>query len=96
MIAPQKYITNMQYYVLTKIGEYKIKPADFQILPAQVQIFLQIRALQVRAFAIHAKLSDKESLCHKISLNTGFRYDHDNWYVNIMERLFSAVEIEAR
>ena len=29
----------MQYYKLNKIGEYKIKPANFKILPAQVQIF---------------------------------------------------------
>ena len=33
------HITNMQYYKLSKICECKIKPADFNILPAQVQIF---------------------------------------------------------
>ena len=37
-----KHITHMQYYKLNRIGECKIKPADFQILPAQVQIFSQI------------------------------------------------------
>ena len=91
-----KHITNMQYYKLNKIGECKIKPADFQILPNQVQIFSQIRTLHVRAYAIHAKLSDKERLCHKISLKRGFRFDHDNWYVNNKERLFFPTEIEAR
>ena len=60
------HITNMQYYKHNKNGECKIKPADFQILPAQVQMFSQIRTLQVRAHAIHAKLSDNESFCHKI------------------------------
>ena len=59
-----KHITNMQYYKLNKIGECKIKPADFQILPAQVQIVSQICTLQIRAYAIHAKLNDKESFCH--------------------------------
>ena len=44
-----KHISNMQYYKLIKIGESKIKPADFKILPAQEQIFSQIRRLQVRA-----------------------------------------------
>ena len=34
-----KHITNMQYYKLNKIGEYKIKPANFKILPAQVRFF---------------------------------------------------------
>ena len=34
-----KHITNMQFYKLNKIGECKIKPADFKILPAQVHIF---------------------------------------------------------
>ena len=48
-------------YKLNKIGERKIKPADFKILPAQVQIFSQIRTLQVRVYVIQAKLSDKES-----------------------------------
>ena len=36
--SPQ-HITNMRYYKLKKIGESKIKPAEFQILPAQVSIF---------------------------------------------------------
>ena len=85
----------MQYYKLNKIGECKIKPAHFQIFPAQVQIFSQIRRLQVRAYAILAKLSDKECFCHKISLKRGFRFDHDNWYVNNLERLFFPSEIEA-
>ena len=63
-----KRITNMQYYKLKTIGECKIKPASFKILPAQVQIFSQIRTLQVRAYAMHAKFSNKESFCHKIAL----------------------------
>ena len=91
-----KHITNMQYYKLNRIGECKIKPADFRILPAQVQIFSQIRTIQVRAYAIYAKFSDKEVFCHKISLNRGYRFDHDNWYVNNMERPFFPTEIEAR
>ena len=72
------HITNMQYYKLNKIGECKIKPADFKMFIAQVQIFSQIRTLQVRAYAIHAKLSDKESFCRKIVLKRGFRFDQDN------------------
>ena len=52
-----KHITNVQYYRLNRIGECKIKPADFQILQAQVQIFSQFRTLQVGAYAIHAKLT---------------------------------------
>ena len=91
-----KHITNMQYYKLNKIGECKIKPADFQNLPAQVQNFSQILTLKVQAYAIHTKLSDKESFCHKIVLKRGFRFDHDNWYVNNMERPFFPTEIEAR
>ena len=91
-----KHITNMHYYKLNRIGEYQIKPADFQILPAQVHIFSQIRIMQVRAYAIHAKLSDKETFFHKISLKRGYRFDHDNWYVNNMERPFFPTEIEAR
>ena len=89
-----KHITNMQYYKLNRIGERKIKPTDFQILPAKVQIFSQIRTIQVRAYAIYAKFSDKEVFCHKIS--RGYRFDHDNWYVNNMERPFFPTEIEAR
>ena len=92
-----KHITNIQYYKLNKIGERKIlQPADFKILLAQVQIFSQIRTLQVRAYAIHAKLCGKENFCHKIALRRGFRFDHDNWYVNNMERPFFPTEIEAR
>ena len=68
----------MQFYKLKKIGKYKIKPADVQTLPAQVSIFSQIQTLQVRAYAIYAKLSNKEKFCHKISLMRGFRFDHDN------------------
>ena len=86
----------MQYYKLNKIGKCKIKPADFKVLPAQVHFFSQIRTLQVRALAIHAKLSDKESFCHEFSLKRGFRFDHDNCYVNNMERPFFPTEIEAR
>ena len=44
-----KHITNRQYYKLNKIGECKIKPLDFQFLSAQVQLFSQIRTIQVRA-----------------------------------------------
>ena len=91
-----KHITNMQYYKLNKFGECKIKPADFQTLPAQVQMFSQIQKPQVQAYAIHAKHSDKKSFCHKIALKSGFRFDHDNWYVNSMERIFFPTEIEAR
>ena len=58
-----KHITIMQYYKLNKIGECKIKLADFKIFPAHIQIFSQIRTLQVRAYAIHNKLSDKEKFC---------------------------------
>ena len=61
-----------------------------------MQIFSQIRKIQVRAYVKHAKLSDKESLCHKIALKRGFRFDHDNWYVNNLERPFFPTEIEAR
>ena len=43
------HITNMQHFKLNKIGECKIKLADFQILPAQRQYFSQIRTLQIRA-----------------------------------------------
>ena len=86
----------MQHYKLNKIGECKIEPADFQILPDQAQIFSQIRTLQVRAYAIHAKLSDKERFCHKVALKRGFRFDHDNWYVNNMERPFFPTEIQIR
>ena len=86
----------MQYCKLNKIGECKIKPADFQTLPAQVQIFSEIRTLHVRAYAIHSKLSDKESFCHKISLKRSFWFNHDNWYVNNMERPFFPTDIEAR
>ena len=85
----------MQYYKLNKIGECKIKSADFQILPAQVQMFSQIRTLEVRAYAIHAKFSDNESFCNKISLKRGFRFDHDNWYVNNMKKPLFPTEIEA-
>ena len=87
----------MQYYKLIKIGEFKIKSADFKILPAQKQIFSQIRTLQVRAYAIHAitKLSNKGNFFHKIALKRCVRFDHDNWYVN-MELPFFPTEIEAR
>ena len=78
----------MQYYKLNKIGECKIKPADFKILPSQVQIFSQTRTVQARAYAIPAKLSDKKSFCHQIALKTVFQFDHDNWYVINMERPF--------
>ena len=86
----------MQYYKLNKIGECKSKPANFKILPTQVQIFSQIQKLQVRAYAILAKLSDKENFYHKLSLKRGFWFDHDNWYVNNMGRPFFPTEIEAR
>ena len=69
----------MQYYQLNKIGEYKIKLADFKILPAQKKVFSQIQKLHLPAYAIHAKLSDKESFCNKIALKRGFGYDYDNW-----------------
>ena len=78
----------MQYYKLIKNSEWKIKPANFIVLPDQVQIFSPIRTIQVRAYAIHAKQSDKENVCHQIALKRGFRLDHDNWYVNKMERPF--------
>ena len=91
-----KHIKNMQYFKLNNIGDCKIKPADFQILPAQVQISSQIRTLQLRAYARHAKLSDKENFCHKIALKRGFRFDQENWYVNNMKRPFFPTEIEAR
>ena len=68
----------------------------FSNTPRPKTIFSQIRTLQERAYAIHAKLSDKESFCHKISLKRGFRFDHDNWHVNNMERPFFPTEIEAR
>ena len=90
-----QHTTNMQYHRINKIGECKIKPAEFQILPAKVSIFLQIPTLQVRAHAIHAKFSDKERFCNKISLKRGFRFSHDNWYVNNMERPLIPTAIEA-
>ena len=86
----------MQYYKLNITLECNIKPADFQILTAQVQIFSQIRKFQVPASTIHAKLCDKESFLHKIALKRGFRFDHDNWYVKNMEIPFFPTEIKAR
>ena len=44
----------------------------------------------------HKLLSDKESFCHKISLKSRFRFYHDNFYVNNMERPFFPTETEAR
>ena len=94
--CPLKQITNMQFYKLNKIGDCKVKPADFHILPAQVETFSQNWTLHLHAYAIHAKLSDKESFYHKNSLNGGFRLDHDYLYVNNMERFCFPTEIEAR
>ena len=91
-----RQITNRQYYKLKNIGGYKNKPADFQNLSAQVSIISQIRTLQVRAYAIYAKLSDNQSVYHKITLKRGFRFDHDNSHVNNMERTFFPTKIEAR
>ena len=34
-------------------------------------------------------------MCHKISLERVFRFAHDNWYVNNMERPFFTTENEA-
>ena len=51
--SPQ-HIPNVQYFKLKKIGECKIKPVNFQILPAQVSVFSQIWTLQVRTYAINA------------------------------------------
>ena len=65
--SPQ-HITNKQYCKLNEIWEYKIKPIYFKILPSQVSTFSQTRTLQLGAYAIHAKLSNKESFYHKISL----------------------------
>ena len=45
----------MQYYRLNKIGECEIKPADLQILPAQVAIFSENGTFQLRIFALYAK-----------------------------------------
>ena len=61
-----------------------------------MQIFSQIPKLQVPAYAIHAKLSDKEGFSHKIALNRGFRFDRDSLYVNNMEISFFPKQIEAR
>ena len=55
-------------------------------------MFSLICTIQVRLYAIKAKVSDKESFCHKRC----FRFDHYNWYVNNMERTFFPTEIEAR
>ena len=41
------------------------------------------------------KLSDKENFCRKILLKRIFQFDHDNWYVNNMERPFFPTKIEA-
>ena len=91
-----KYIRNMQYYKLKKLANIRSNPKSFRYFPPISNIFLEIRALQVRACAIHGKLSDKGSFCNKISLNRGFRFDHHKWYVNIVERPFYPIEIEAR
>ena len=88
-------IINLTKLVYVKLNQPISKSSQHKyILPAQV--FSQIRTLQVGAFAIHAKRGNKESFCHKISHKRGFRYDHDNWYVNNMKRPFFPTEIEAR
>ena len=87
-----RHITNMQCYKLKKIGECKAKPADFQILPIQVSILSQISTIQIQAFALYAKLSNKESLRHKIDYQRGYRFDHDKWYVNNIQK----TEVETR
>ena len=56
----------MQYYMFNKIVESKIKPANYQILPAQLQLFSQIRSLQVQAYAMHAKLVLKKASVTKL------------------------------
>ena len=77
----------MQFYKPNKIVECNIKPADFKISPLKYTFFHKSE---------NSKLSDKESFCHKTSLKRGFRFDHDSWYVNNMERPFFPTEIEAR
>ena len=86
----------MQYCELKTIVECKIKPADFQIFAAPVATFSKSRTLQKQAYASNAKLKDKESLCQKSFPKWGYRFDLDNWYVNIMKRPFSLTAIEAR
>ena len=44
-----------------------------------------MRRIQVRENAIYAKFSDNEKFCDKISLKKGYRFDHDNWYINNTE-----------
>ena len=57
-----------------------------------MQILEQTQTLRVRTYVIH----DKESFCHKMALQRGFRFDHDNWYINNMQRPFFPTEKEAR
>ena len=48
----------------------------------------------------HKHLSNMQNratkkICHKISLKTGYRFDHDNWHVNNTEIIFLPTDIES-
>ena len=77
----------MHYYKLYKISEGKIKSAEFQILPIQIDIFSQFRTIQIQAFASCAKLNNKETFCQKILRKR--RFDHNN----VIERPFFSEEV---
>ena len=96
MIVPQSISQLCSIISSIKLSKVKSNPQIFKYSPSRYIYFHKIRKLQVRAYAIYAKLSDKESFCHKIALKRGFRIDHDNCYVNNMERTFYSKEIEAR
>ena len=95
MIAPQSKSQICCIINSIRLANVRSNQQTFKSSPIKYKFFSEIRTLQVRAYAIHAKLSDKESFCHKISLKRGFRFDDDNWYVNNI-RPFFPTEIEAR
>ena len=86
----------MQFYNPNNFGDRRIKPVDFQILPARLFIFSKIRTIQVRAYTKHAKLGDRDFFRHKISPKRDFRFDRYSFCVNKMERPFFSIEIETR
>ena len=79
-----------------KLAKVRSNQRIFKCYLNNSQSFSHFRILQVRAYAIHVKLSYEENFRHNISHKRGFRFDPDKCFVNNMERPFFPTEIEAR
>ena len=96
MIVPQSKSQTCSIINSVKLANAKLSRPILKSSPPKYKSFHKLEHYKYAPMLYTLNLATRKVFSHKIALKRGFRFDHDNWYINNIERPFFLRKIEAR